>query len=60
MMNHKLRTARMLKHWSMEMASAKIGVDRVTYSRWERGEQTPHLSTLDLLCQTFEMSHEEL
>lgn len=60
MFNYKLRAARMRKSWSMAKASEKVRVDRVTYSRWERGEQTPHPSTLDLLCQAFGMSQEEL
>ena len=60
MINHALRAARTTKHWSMQAASERVGVDRVTYSRWERGEQTPHLTTLDLLCRAFEMSPEAL
>ncbi len=58
--NHDLRSARRAKRWSMQVASERVGVDRVTYSRWERGEQTPHLSTLDLLCRAFEQSPEAL
>ena len=60
MVNEKLRGVRKLKRWSMQVASERIGVDRVTYSRWERGEQDPHPSTLDLLCRTFDMSPEDL
>lgn len=60
MVNQRLRAARMSKRWSMATASEKVGVDRVTYSRWERGEQEPYISTLDMLCQAFGMSPEEL
>jgi transcriptional regulator with XRE-family HTH domain len=60
MANQKLKTARMLKHWSITVASEHVGVDRVTYSRWERGEQVPHPTTLSLLCQAFDASPEEL
>jgi transcriptional regulator with XRE-family HTH domain len=60
MINEKLRSTRKFKRWSMQVASERVGVDRVTYSRWERGEQDPHPSTLDLLCQAFEMSPEDL
>lgn len=60
MINEKLRSMRKLKRWSMQIASERVGVDRVTYSRWERGEQDPHPSTLDLLCRAFDMSPEDL
>lgn len=60
MVNEKLRAARKIKRWSMQVASERIGVDRVTYSRWERGEQDPHPSTLDLLCRAFDMPPEDL
>jgi transcriptional regulator with XRE-family HTH domain/tetratricopeptide (TPR) repeat protein len=60
MLNQKLRTARILKCWSMERASEMVGVSKSTYLRWETGHQKPHPTTLDLLCQAFEMSPEEL
>lgn len=58
--NEKLRVVRKLKRWSMRVACERIGIDRVTFSRWERGEQQPQPSTLDLLCRTFDMSPEDL
>jgi transcriptional regulator with XRE-family HTH domain len=60
MINQQLRAARKARRWSMQFASQQVGVDRVTYSRWELGEQNPHPSSLDMLCQTFGMSPEEL
>lgn len=60
MVNEKLRAARKRKRWSMQIASERIGVGRITYSRWENGEQDPHPSSLDLLCQAFDMSPEDL
>lgn len=60
MMNQHLRYARKEKRWSIERASEYVGVDRVTFSRWERGLQDPHLSTLDLLCQVFEQTPQAL
>lgn len=60
MVNEQLRAARKAKRWPIALASERIGVSILTYSRWERGEQTPHLSTLDRLCQAFEMSPEAL
>jgi transcriptional regulator with XRE-family HTH domain/tetratricopeptide (TPR) repeat protein len=60
MHNQKLRKARKQKHWTIEKAAAKVGVSWLTYSRWENGTQKPHPTTLDLLCQAFEMSSENL
>jgi transcriptional regulator with XRE-family HTH domain len=60
MINQKLLTARQEKGWSIEVASARIGVSRVTYSRWENGHQEPQPSVLALLCQAFEKNASEL
>ena len=60
MLNQKLRAARKHKRWSIETAAEEVGVSWVTYSRWERGEQQPHPTTLDMLCDTFGMSPGEL
>src|SRR5258707_431850 len=60
MVNQRLRAARIHKRWSMTVASEMVGVDRVTYSRWERGEQAPHPTTLGMLCHAFEESPENL
>src|SRR5712692_4852912 len=61
MSNQKLRAARERKRWTMAVAAEKIGVTEQTYSSWENGKRTPHLSTLDLLCQAFDgMAPEEL
>lgn len=58
--NERLETARMLKRWSITVASEKVGVSVNTFNRWERGLQVPQLSTLDLVCKAFNMSPEEL
>src|SRR5215470_15546758 len=60
MLNEKLRAARKHKRWSIETAAEEVGVSWVTYSRWERGEQQPHPTTLDMLCDTFGMPPGEL
>jgi transcriptional regulator with XRE-family HTH domain/predicted negative regulator of RcsB-dependent stress response len=60
MLNQKLRAARKQRRWSIETAAEKVGVSWVTYSRWERGEQQPHPTTLDMLCDTFGMPPGEL
>src|SRR5947209_11309908 len=60
MHNQKLRKAREQKHWTIEKAADKVGVSWLTYSRWENRKQEPHPTTLDMLCQAFEMSSEDL
>lgn len=58
--NDKLQRARLEKHWSIAVASERVGVSANTFARWERGLQIPQMATLDLLCATFEMSAEDL
>ncbi len=60
MVNQKLLAARQKKRWSQAVASEKVGVSELTYSRWEKAAQKPYLSTLDLLCKAFEMSPQDL
>src|ERR1700692_4837781 len=58
--NEQLETARMHKRWSVALASEKAGVSINTFNRWERGLQIPQLSTLDQVCNAFDMSPEDL
>jgi transcriptional regulator with XRE-family HTH domain/tetratricopeptide (TPR) repeat protein len=58
--NEQLETARIRKRWSVTVASEKVGVSVNTFNRWERGLQVPQLSTLDLACNAFDMSPEDL
>src|SRR6266496_340590 len=58
--NELLETARMRKRWSVAVASEKVGVSVNTFNRWERGLQIPQLSTLDQVCNAFDMSPEDL
>lgn len=60
MVNQKLKAAREKKLWTMTHAAAAVGVSTLTWSRWEKGTRQPHLSTLKMLCETFEASPEEL
>jgi transcriptional regulator with XRE-family HTH domain len=55
-----LRAARLKKNWTPEFVSSQVGVSLHTYARWEAGSQTPRHSSLQALCQVFEMSPEEL
>lgn len=60
MHNQKLRAARDKKRWTIETAAEKVGVSWLTYSRWEKGTQKPHPTTLDMLCKAFNLPPEEL
>jgi len=59
-MNLKLRRARLERLWTIALAAEKVGVSLQTYSRWERGVQQPHLTSLRTLCEVFGKSPEEL
>ncbi len=58
--NEKLRMARIQRRWSQDQAAAAIGVERKTYIRWERGQNSPQPGTLDMACQAFGLSAVEL
>jgi DNA-binding XRE family transcriptional regulator/tetratricopeptide (TPR) repeat protein len=60
MVNHKLRAARKAKAWTIETAAEKIGVSWITYSRWEKGTQTPYLPTVRDICKAFHKSPQDL
>src|SRR5579884_1407142 len=60
MVNQKLLVALQEKDWSIEVASARVGVSRVTFSRWLNGHQDPQPAVLELLCKTFGKSAEDL
>jgi len=60
MVNHKLRAARKAKGWTIETAAEKVGVSVVTFSRWEKGTQTPYLSTVRGICKAFHKSPQDL
>jgi tetratricopeptide (TPR) repeat protein len=58
--NSMLQSARMKKSWTPEFVSGKVGVRLNTYIRWETGVQVPRPSSLQALCDIFEMSPAEL
>ncbi len=60
MINQWLLDARTEKGWSIEVASARVGISRVTYSRWENGHQEPQPTVLKMLCEAFNKPAEEL
>lgn len=60
MVNQKLLDAHKAKGWSYETVSARLGVSRITYSRWVNGHQEPQPSQLEALCAVYEMLAEDL
>jgi tetratricopeptide (TPR) repeat protein/transcriptional regulator with XRE-family HTH domain len=58
--NTMLQSARIKKSWTPEFVSKKVGVSLNTYIRWETGIQIPRPSSLNALCNVFEMSPMEL
>ncbi len=58
--NELLTAARLEKCWTLAMAAEKANVSIEAYSRWEYGTQAPRLSSLQLLCDAFGKTAEEL
>lgn len=58
--NHCMRLQRKVLNKSQEAMAEEIGVDPVTYGRWERGETRPHKSNLPHITRVLGMSAEEL
>jgi transcriptional regulator with XRE-family HTH domain len=56
----KLIQARTRKHWTQKEAAGHLGVSVRAYSEWERGEAMPRASSMQLLCDTFRLTSEEL
>lgn len=55
--NRKLRAARKAKCWSLEEAAKEAGVSVASFHRWEHYLQTPHPSSMALLCRTFNVAN---
>jgi transcriptional regulator with XRE-family HTH domain len=56
----KLIAARDKQLWSIEEAAERIGVHSTTLSRWERGEITPHSSSIRKICRAYKTTPEAL
>lgn len=57
--NTMLIRARRTRIWSQQEAANNVGVDKKTYSNWEKG-QIPQPKYMRMLCEAFEVSPEEL
>lgn len=45
---------------TQEALAEKIGVERVTVSRWESGDREPRLSMISLLARTLDVSEGDI
>src|SRR5437660_608108 len=55
-----LSQARHKKHWTLEEASERIGVDVNTLHKWEKGKATPRAYNIQRLCEVYGCSAEAL
>lgn len=58
--NTQLRQARVARRLSLAKAAELAGVSLEAFSRWEYGTQVPRLSSLELLCEGFKCTPEEV
>lgn len=56
----RLQELRKQKNLSQEQLADLLHVSRQTISRWETSQTTPDLSSLEKLCELYEMSYDEL
>jgi len=56
----RLAQARYKKHWTLEEASERVGVDVNTLHKWEKGKATPRASNIQRLCEVYDCSAEAL
>ena len=52
----RLRALRLEKGWSQQVVADHLQIDRTTYTKYEIGVVEPHLETLWLLAQLFEVT----
>jgi len=60
MKRRPLRTARLLKGWTIERAAEELKVGRSTILRWEQGASRPFPHNIETLCRVYGASAEEL
>ncbi|HZO72732.1 MAG TPA: helix-turn-helix transcriptional regulator [Ktedonobacteraceae bacterium] len=56
----RLSQARHKKHWTLEEASERVGVDVNTLHKWEKGKAIPRAYNLQRLCEVYGCSAEAL
>ena len=58
--NERLSALRKQNGLSQETLAEKLGVSRQAVSKWENGEAMPELSKLEVICQLFGVTPNEL
>jgi DNA-binding XRE family transcriptional regulator len=58
--NEALIQARARQGWTEKDVADQIGVDKRTYSRWEKGQLQPRLRHIRVLCELFHTAPEML
>ncbi len=58
--NEKLEQARRARRLTLQQAAERVGVHLSTFYGWRTGKHKPHLSSLQMLCQAFDATPEEL
>jgi transcriptional regulator with XRE-family HTH domain len=58
--NENLEQARRERQLTLQQAADKVGVHLSTFYGWRTGKHKPHLSSLQMLCQAFDATPEEL
>lgn len=56
----RLSQARHKKLWTLEEAAERIGIDRATLIRWEKGTSSPQPINIRRICDAYGMTAEEL
>lgn len=56
----RLLEARLKKFWTQKQAAEKLGVARLTLSRWEQGLSEPQPVNLERICSVYEIAPSEL
>jgi predicted ATPase/transcriptional regulator with XRE-family HTH domain len=56
----KLKQARLQHLWTIGQAAKQLNVTEQTYIRWEKGTVQPHPGSLKRLCETFQLTPEQL
>ena len=56
----KLRAARLKKHWTLEQAAERVGVEPNTLYRWEKGVAMPRAYNVQKICEVYEATALEL
>lgn len=55
----RLRALRTRRHWTQAEAAARMGISRITYTRWESGKRYIDIAKIPLLIRVFRCRYED-